>query len=215
MKYQSVFSEIPQSEIEAVLFSKIEENAFEKYGDTPDPLVTRRIKEEWAAMERSNVILDVAALYELTIWLKKNRYPYWMRALSGSSFILYLLGITTGNPLPPHRYCPKCKSVQWQPMYADGFDIPQDTTCADDDVPMVSDGHNIPWQTIWGFGDFQATFDIDLPTFLYEPFRKELSSHWLQKLGADDFQTAPYDGKVKCIKLSNLSLVFVLDSEKI
>lgn len=202
-------------EIEAALYCEVKLQLHQKYGNKPDCSIQRRVDEEWTAMEQSGVILDVAALYEVTVWLRKNQSPYWMRGFSGSSFILYLLEITTGNPLPPHLYCPKCKSVQWVPLYADGFDIPQDYTCDKDGVILMADGHNIPWQTLWGFDGFQATFDVDLPSNLYEDFQKTLGLHWLSKIKSENSPSISHKSGVKHLKISNLSLMFILDANTI
>lgn len=214
-EFEFIFSDLSALEVEDKLRQIIDTALVQKYGKKPDELIVKRITEEWTAMERTNVIHDVAALYELAVWLKQNRYPYWMRSCSGSSFILYLLGITTGNPLPPHYYCPKCKSVQWQTLYTDGFDLPQDTICTNDDTPLMSDGHNIPWQTLFGYGDFDPIFDMDLPSDLYESVQIDWASHWMKNINSNDVPINPYEGKRNCIKLSNLSLMFHLDSEEI
>lgn len=199
-------------EIETALYCEVKSQLCQKYGEKPDCSIQRRVNAEWTAMEQSGVTLDVAALYELTIWLKKNQSPYWMRGHSGSSFILYLLEITTGNPLPAHLCCPKCKSVRWEPLYVDGLDIPQDYTCDKDGVPLITDGHNIPWQILWGFGGFQATFDIDLPSDLYERFQETLCLHWLLKVKSD---SKFHKETLRCLKLSNLSLMFTLKANTI
>lgn len=215
IEFEFIFSGLSALEVEGKLRQIIDTALVQKYGDTPDEVIAKRITEEWAAMERTNVIHDVAALYELAVWLKKNRHPYWLRGCAGSSFILYLLGITTGNPLPSHYYCPICKSVQWQSLYADGFDLPQDVTCANDDALLISDGHGIAWQIFFGFGDFSPVFDIDLPSDLYENVRGEWASHWLKTIDPCNVPANPYEGKRQCIKISKLSLMFHLDRDEI
>ena len=92
MKYEYVFNDLSAFEVEHKLRQSIENALCEKYGDKPDELIKKQIIDEWAAMERSNTVLEVAALYELVIWLKKNHHPYWMRGCAGSNFILYLRG---------------------------------------------------------------------------------------------------------------------------
>lgn len=215
MEFEYMFNGLTAQEVAYKLRKIADAALFQKYGNNPDEQIIRRFTEEWAAMERTNVIHDIAALYELTVWCKRNHYPYWMRSCSGSSFILYLLGITTGNPLPPHYYCLKCKTVQWQTAYADGFDLPQDINCAHDDMPLMSDGHNIPWQILFGYGDFNPMFDIALTSDLYEIMQAEWVSHWMSNIKPNNVPNNPYEDKRKCIKLSNLTLIFHLESEKI
>lgn len=151
------------------------------YGSTPDAAIVRRVREEWSAMEASGDIEDVAALYELTLWLRERREPYWMRGTIGSSLILYLLGITSGNPLPPHYYCPHCHSVIWQTDRVDGFDLPPDRTCEKDGALLCGDGHNIPWQTHWGYGK-EPAYEFDVPEPLAETLWTFFQGHWLIRL---------------------------------
>lgn len=214
-EFEFIFSGLSALEIEGNLRQILDAALAEKYGANPDDLILKRIAEEWAAMERTNAICDVAALYELTKWLKKNRHPYWLRGCAGSSFILYLLGITSGNPLSAHYYCPHCKAVQWQPLYADGFDLPQDAVCPKDKTSFLPDGHDIAWQILLGFGDFSPTFDIDLPSDLYEGVRDKWTSHWLKTIDPSNVPANPYEGKRQCIKISKLSLMFHLDRSEI
>jgi len=214
-EFEYIFSGLSALEAEGKLRQIIDTALVQKYGENPDDLIVKRVTEEWAAMERTEVIADIATLYELAAWLKDNRYPYWMRSCSGSSFILYLLGITTGNPLPPHYYCPKCKEIRWQTTYADGFDLPQGKRCSNDDTSLVSDGHDIPWQILLGYGEYEPVFDIDLPSNLYETLQAEWASHWMQNIKSCSTPNNPYEGKRRCIKLSNLSLMFHLESAEI
>lgn len=213
--YKYRFREMTPCQIEEMLYSIVKESLYEKYGEKPDELIAIRVEEEWHAMERCKVIFDVAALYELTTWLKENHYPYWMRALSGSSFILYLLGVTNGNPLPPHYYCPRCKSVMWAFSDADGFDLPQGRNCVDDMTTLLSDGHDIPWQILFGFGDFCPVFDIDLPYELYDMLQDTFSTHWIQDIQLDIAPVDPRYRDCKCIKLLHVNLVFCLNRNEI
>ena len=107
----SRYTNMNRKEIECDLCDEIQNKLQEKYGENPDSLITQRFEEEWNAVKLSDMIFDIAALYEIALWLKQNNYPYWLRGTAGSSFLLYLLGITQGNPLPSHCYCPKCKTV--------------------------------------------------------------------------------------------------------
>lgn len=176
-----MFNDLSALEIEYKLRQSIENALCEKYGDKPDELIKKRIIDEWTAMEHSNTVLEVAALYELVIWLKKNNHPYWMRGCAGYSFILYLLGITFGNLLPPHYHCPVCHSIQWETDYLDGFEFPKKKTCEQDQATLIPNGHNVPWQTLWGYGEHIPIFDIDLPKNLRDDFLVILKNHWLQK----------------------------------
>lgn len=180
-----LFAGMKSTEIERILRASIEEMLHQKYGSTPDEQIALRFCEEWSAMQRSNTILDVAALYELVAWLKKNDHPYRMRGCAGSSFILYLLGITSGNPLRSHYHCPACHCVQWEPECRDGFDLPKEKYCEKDHAKMDPDGHNIPWQTLWGYDDHVPLFDLDIPSDLQNDVIAILDNHWLKNLKSD------------------------------
>lgn len=212
-RIEYIFDGFSKEGIEMELRHILDDAVAEKYGTMPNEVIKKRIEEEWYAINRSELILDIAAMYEIVQWLKEHRYPYWMRGCTGSSFILYMLGITTGNPLPPHLYCPECKTIEFFSQYRDGFDIitEQDGTCGN----RIADGHGIPWQTLWGYGDHQAVLDVDLPKELYETFRELLKGHWLTECDSENTLNNPHEGKVDCLRFSNISLMFILDSEKI
>lgn len=210
----SRYANMSRKEIENDLYGKIQNEFQEKYGKNPDPLIKQRLEEEWNAVKVSNMIFDIAALYEIVLWLRQNNYPYWLRGTAGSSFLLYLLGITKGNPLPAHCYCPKCKTVYWNHLYSDGFDIPQAMQCENDGVFLISDGHNIPWQIVWGYDDFQASLDIDLPAGLYSCFCDVMSVHWLQIIDNENIPIC--EGREeRRIKQSRLNLHFILKEDKV
>ena len=137
-------------------------------------------------------------LYKLTNWLKTKGIPYVMRYATGSSLIFYLLEITNSNPLPSHSYCPMCNKVYWN--YSEN-------RCATDNTDLICDGYNIPWQTLWGYGDCFVQFNIGLPINCYNEVFAYLSTI------CRDFSEG-YEDKNKKIKVSKISCVFMLDSEK-
>lgn len=210
----SRYANMNRKEIECDLCDEIQNKLQEKYGENPDSLITQRFEEEWNAVKLSDMIFDIAALYEIVLWLKQNNYPYWLRGTAGSSFLLYLLGITQGNPLPSHCYCPKCKTVYWNHLYSDGFDVPQTMQCENDGSFLIPDGHNIPWQIAWGYDDFQASLYIDLPTNLYSHFCDVMSVHWLQIIDDKNIPVCE-GGEKRHIKQSRLNLQFILKEDKV
>lgn len=203
MDFEYMFNGLADQEVENKLRHIVKTALYQKYGNSPDELIAKRVADEWTAIERSDTVLDIAALYELVIWLKKNEHPYWMRGCAGSSLILYLLGITFGNPLPPHYHCPVCHSIQWETGYLDGFDLPKNKICEQDKTTLIPDGHNVPWQTLWGYGEHTPVFDIDLPKKLRDDFHIILENHWLRKIESDD------------TSLSNINFAFNLECSSI
>ena len=147
---------------------EIREAVKRKYGPVPDVRITKRLREEWEALTRADVISDVKVLYGLTAWLKNEGIVYWLSYGAGASFILYILGVTSGNPLQPHLYCPKCHKIYWEPEYMDGFDIQSKHICQIDNTVLTPDGHNLPWQMLWGYGDNKVDFTVNIPIVYFE-----------------------------------------------
>lgn len=181
IEFNTIYGKKTSEEIASLLIGDIRSALSAKYGTNPDSRISERVHQELIAMEQSETILDVAALYELSIWLKENNIPYWMRGCAGSSFILYLLGVTCGNPLPPHYHCPRCQKIHWVTGCLDGFDLPQGKLCEKDGTPLITDGHNIPWQSLWGYGDYCPSFDIVLPDYLCDGLTEAFDHHWLHR----------------------------------
>lgn len=175
------------SQCEETLRNWVNEEILTRYGNNPDPLILERICEEWNAMERTGTLLDMATLYEISLWLKENGHPYYAQHATGSSLIGYLLGISSANPLPPHFYCPKCKKVQWNFDIADGYDLPKNHICSEDSATLLVDGHNIPWQMLWGYGDYEPWFHIQIVKDAYA----DLVRHIQQNGRFAQMQAAP------------------------
>lgn len=214
--FQSRYDGLTPDEIAASLGESITEALHIRYGPAPDPAIVRRVQEEWAAMENGEEIEDVAALYEFTLWLKEQREPYWMRGTVGSSFILCLLGVTTGNPLPPHYYCPQCLSVIWKTTCADGFDLAPDHICEKDGTLLRGDGHNIPWQMLWRYGMKETAYELDIAEPLTEAAWAFFQGHWLTKLRPGvEITHRHQDGNPRYMKFSHLCINCHLDPGEI
>ncbi|MDO4562668.1 MAG: DnaB-like helicase C-terminal domain-containing protein [Clostridia bacterium] len=212
IEFDTIYKEKSPEEILSLLWDTVQSAVSDQYGNTPDSEITERVRQEWNAMERSNSVLDVAALFELTLWLKENNIPYMVRGCGGSSFILFLLGVTFGNPMPPHYHCPHCHTIHWATNHLDGFDLPQGKVCERDGRQLTSDGHNIPWQTLFGYGEYIPVFDIDLPAYLYDDFVSAVETHWLNKYKSDTEHDMPNDTSKISKHFFNLNFIFLLDN---
>ncbi|WP_051675948.1 PolC-type DNA polymerase III [Ureaplasma canigenitalium] len=134
--------------------------AYEIYGKDMNPLVKERISYE----------LDKIITHKFTVvyWMshllvkKSNEDGFCVgsRGSVGSSIVATLLDITDVNPLPPYYLCPKCKYFCFMNEYDDGYDLP-DQECRQCHIPLIKDGHNIPFETFLGF-DGDKVPDIDL-----------------------------------------------------
>ena len=208
--YGSEYAYLPKRAIEESLEGDIYSALHRKYGEKPDSLILKRMRQEWTALLESGNVADLAAVYELTSWLKRNQHPYKISGDATSGFIPYLLGITNVNPLPPHLHCPNCHRTTWQPAYTDGFDIPPINCC---DVAMIPDGHNLVWQSYCSYGN-NPVYDFSLPEDMREQIEHWLDNHWLKLLKSDiwDFTASTEE---KYIQRGNLFFEFTLDRNRI
>ena len=99
--------------------------AVNKYGESLPPIITKRLKAE--------LQLPVVKEFADRIWLSRIIVKEIStrgrlcntRLAAASSFLIYCLGITEINPLPPHYYCPKCKQVEWVDDVYCNLDLPE------------------------------------------------------------------------------------------
>lgn len=214
--FASPYANLTPEEIGASLREEISAALQRRYSLLPDPAAARRVEEEWAALQASQTVPEAAALYELTLWLRRRGFPFWLCGSCASSLIFYLLGMTSANPLPPHYYCPQCRQIHWAPHHADGFDLPERRICEEDGSPLQGDGHNIPWQALWsGEADFlpDGQYQMRLSSAAYPALAPFLKNHWLRNLRPDGGAVEPYPN-IRVLKLSCLSLVFTIDPEE-
>lgn len=206
MKYTPLYSNKPFEEIKQKLYKEIQSALHKKYGANPDPLVLKRVKEEWNFLckyhsiedawkdsPEQQAIVSFAFIHDIGRWLRHNNYPYWNRGTGASSFILYLLDVTFVNPLPAHYHCPHCHQIYWKHNeYKDGFDLPQTAKCKHDNTPLIADGHNIPWQSLLKYPTHAFHFDIDTTENAKEHVLLFGEQNWLNKLNPNINLTIPH-----------------------
>lgn len=181
--FSFLYADKSTHEIETVLFHNIETFLHKKYGQNPDRAIVERVHQEWNAIEVNGNALDVAILHELCKWMRQAGYAYWLNGNTGSSFILYLLGVAAVNPLPAHYLCPKCHSVRWEKYYKSGFDLPPDfCSCGNGRNFMQADGHDIPWQILWEYDGKPKELHIKIDTTLQVHLCHFFDNHWLKRI---------------------------------
>ena len=137
---------ILDSEINYNLYKLITESLEEMYGKNPDPLIEKRVQDEWTCLQNSDSVFTICLLLEIVNNLVLFNIPYSIRHSGNASFILYLLGITNINPLPPHFHCLECHSVSWDHLSKCGLDLAKEKHCHTDNSFMYPKGFNIPWE---------------------------------------------------------------------
>lgn len=214
--FNFIYADKSKSEVEADLLRNIETALHEKYGQQPNDEITKRVQQEWHAIEVDGNTMDVAILHELCAWMKDNDYAYWLNGTTGGSFILYLLGVAAANPLPAHFYCPKCHTVSWVKHYKTGFDLSADLAeCCFDGCTRIRDGHDIPWQTLWGYRDNPVSLNIRIDPSLREPLYHFFENHWLSKIEEHNAPSVPYPEHNSLFCFSNISLDAIGETDTI
>ena len=221
MEYTYLYANKNFEEIKQKLYAEIQSALHKKYGENPNPLVLKRVKEEWKFLCKYHSIEDgwkdfpeqqaivaFAFMHDLGRWLRHNNYPYWNRGTGASSFILYLLDVTFVNPLPAHYHCPSCHQIYWKnDEYKDGFDLPPAAKCKHDNTPLIADGHNIPWQSLFKYPTYAFHFDIDTTENAKEHTMRYLKENWLGKLNKNIHANIPYpDCRPSILHYGNLSI---------
>lgn len=153
---------------EQKLVSACEKSLKDKYGDNIQDIIRERYESEL-----KNIISNhFASYYVLAAMLaeksKELGFLHNLRGCAAGSLIVYLLGISETNPLPPHFYCPKCKSVEFVDAneHPSGFDLNrcdvEQKVCRNCGEKLAGDGHNIPVEFFAGYdGNKVPDFDFN------------------------------------------------------
>lgn len=80
------------------VFQLLIQRQAEVFGDNPSGRITDALAKEINAMSGTNTFFEVAILYELSNWLRENRYQWKCSDEMKNSLIMFLLGITDEMP---------------------------------------------------------------------------------------------------------------------
>ena len=135
------------------------------YGyDLPEPIKIRLVTE-LEFIEKNGFEFNFLIPMKIAEDSRSKGFPVMSGYVAGSSFVAYLLGLTNVNPLKPHYTCThcykdQCNYIEFVDGYESGFDLPA-KKCPRCGRDLIRDGHNIPYETMFGFGGDKEP-DIDL-----------------------------------------------------
>lgn len=95
--YTSEYGYLPRHAIAESLEADVYAALYRKYGDNPDADTVRQVRRHWQAVLEVGVAEELAAVYELTRWLKRQGYHYEIQCTTPFPWILELLDITGAN----------------------------------------------------------------------------------------------------------------------
>lgn len=190
---------LPKAEEE--LRDKCFDVAREKYGvPIPEP-IKERLDIELQAICKNGYASKYLIGSIMAKYVKGRGYAVSTRGTIASSLVAHLCGVTEVNPLPPHRYCPKCHhfelAVEERKKALMGYDL-DDKECPSCGTEMTSSGCDIEPEVLMG-GDFsrEPFIVLNVP----KTIRSELIAHLKDTFGEDRLVRAGVkrigkDGKV-------------------
>lgn len=168
LNFQRMDAQYPNADAE--LRERCEKRLKEKYGDSAPEEIRSRLESELVVISKQEYSPYYLLAARIADRCADLGFHHNVRGTGGSSFVSYLVGITEVNPLPPHRYCSRCKSVEFvdDVEYVSGFDLFAKSgcvgTCPCCGGKLTGDGHNLDAVFFMAEdGSLKPYYEFDVP----------------------------------------------------
>ena len=167
-------NKIEHIKIQRKVWADIDNSLFQKYGHCPPIEIVSRYEKEKLSIKNSDLIGLLNVISRILNGAKKAGIP--LLVLGGlGSFLAYIYGITDINPLPPHYYCPNCKSIHFEKQYKNGWDLPP-KYCECCQTELIRDGHGIPYEVYQHVLSNSVSADIVVSQNNYKQIQQMVSA---------------------------------------
>ena len=154
----------------AELRERCEKRLKEKYGDSAPEQFRSRLESEFGIISKQGYSPYYLLAAKISDRCAALGCHHNVRGTGGSSFVSYLAGITDVNPLPPHKYCQRCKHVEFADdvEYVSGFDLFTESSCVKTCTccggKLTGDGHNLDAVFFMADdGSLKPYYEFDVP----------------------------------------------------
>ena len=161
------------------LWQQAQNRLTEIYGTNPPAGIVGRFETEKMIIRGSGLIAHFDYLAKLAAYAQEVNSHISLRGEIGNSLIAWIMGATDVNPIEPHYYCNRCKSMEFRNDVRDGWDLPP-KRCACGHM-MYGDGHRIPCEAALTRLAKSPSFDINVPPELLEAAEGLLREHFSEE----------------------------------
>ena len=115
--YSGEYAYLPKHAIDESLEADIYSALHRKYGTNPDPLIMKRVRQEFQVILEAGAAEDLAAIYELSRWLKTHAHPFHAEHSTAFPLILNLLNIVDAVPQIDVKHNPLLQTDRLNPHF--------------------------------------------------------------------------------------------------
>ena len=97
--YSTPYAVLPKRALEASLEEAVSAGLHWRFPHSSNTQIASQMRHEWVSLLEADAAVELAAVHELSIWLRRNEIPFYVEGCVASGLIPFLLGITKVNPL--------------------------------------------------------------------------------------------------------------------